>query len=89
MDLKPWMFFAVLYLIALCASIGISPRCHGNALLSFPARSETSHQLSAVNQLQSFIFTSFTSEVQRLSCFMALQNNLGSQGAAFLSFECS
>lgn len=90
MDLKPWMFFAVLYLIALCASIGISPRCHGNALLSFPdcfpwARSKTSHQLSAVNQLQSFIFTSFTSEVQRLSCLMALQNHLGSQGAAFLN----
>lgn len=87
MDLKPRMFFAALYLTALCASIGISPRCHGNALLSFPdcllrGRSETSHQLAAVIQPQPLLFTSGTLEVQRLSCLMVLQNHLGSQGAA-------
>lgn len=90
MDLKPWMFFAVLHLIVLCLSIGISPCCHGNALLSFTdcllrARSETSHQLAAVNQPQPLLFTSGISEVQHLSCLMALQNHLGSQGAALLN----
>lgn len=48
-------------------------------------RSETSHQLAVVIQPQPLLFTSGTSEVQLLSCLMALQNHLGSQGAALLN----